>query len=143
MRLQHRLALAITLLFAAMTQPAQAQAPSPAGVPTPAPSSGPVYIVTYFEVAAPAAGKTLELLRQFAAATRKKAGNAGFLSLEELSRPASHKNLPRSNPDALKFRSRKTVCLSDRHPRLSLPNRAGGAATSSLAWLLCYVSLVC
>src|SRR5438552_11222154 len=88
MRLQHRLALAITLLFAAMTQPAQAQAPSPAGVPTPAPSSGPVYIVTYFEVAAPAAGKTLELLRQFAAATRKKAGNAGFLSLEELSRPA-------------------------------------------------------
>src|SRR5437868_12449553 len=88
MRLQHRLALAITLLFAAMTQPAQAQAPSPAGVPTPAPSSGPVYIVTYFEVAGPAAGKTLELLRQFAAATRKEAGNAGFLSLEELGRPA-------------------------------------------------------
>src|SRR5947209_7962411 len=88
MRLQHRLALAITLLFAAMTQPAQAQAPSPAGVPSPAASSGPIYIVTYFEVAAPTAGKTLEALRQFAAATRKEAGNAGFLALEELARPA-------------------------------------------------------
>ena len=88
MRLQHRLALAITLLFAAMAQAAQAQAPSPAGVPSPAASSGPIYIVTYFEVAAPAAGKTLESLRQFAAATRKEAGNGGFLALEELGRPA-------------------------------------------------------
>src|SRR5436190_1447629 len=89
MGLLYRLTLALALMLAAMAAAAQAQAPAPGGTPTAAPpSSGPVYIVTYFEVGAAAAGKTLALLQQFAAATRKEDGNAGFLALEELGRPA-------------------------------------------------------
>jgi quinol monooxygenase YgiN len=88
MALWSRLVLTVALMLAGMAGAAQAQAPAPGGAPTPAPSSGPVYIVSYFEVGAAAAGKTLPLLQQFAAATRKEDGNAGFLALEELARPA-------------------------------------------------------
>ena len=88
MALQHRLALAITLMLSAITGSASAQAPAPGGTASPSPSTGPVYIVTYFEVGAAAAGKTVGLLQQFAMATRKEDGNGGFLALEELARPA-------------------------------------------------------
>ncbi len=88
MALRHRLALAIALTLSAVTGASQAQAPTPGGAPSPSPGAGPVYIVTYFEVGAAAAGKTVGLLRQFAAATRKENGNAGFLALEEIARPA-------------------------------------------------------
>jgi quinol monooxygenase YgiN len=88
MALRHRLALAIALMLSAITGSASAQAPTPGGTASPSPSTGPVYIVTYFEVGAAAAGKTVGLLQQFAMATRKEDGNAGFLALEELARPA-------------------------------------------------------
>ena len=88
MALRHRLALAIALTLSAVMGASQAQAPTPGGAPSPSPGAGPVYIVTYFEVGAAAAGKTVGLLRQFAAATRKENGNAGFLALEEIARPA-------------------------------------------------------
>jgi quinol monooxygenase YgiN len=86
MALPHRLILAAALMLAGLAGAAQAQVQAPA--PSPAASSGPVYIVTYFEVGAAAAGKTIALLQQFAAATLKEDGNAGFLALEELGRPA-------------------------------------------------------
>jgi quinol monooxygenase YgiN len=88
MALWSRLVLTVALMLAGMAGAVQAQAPTSGGAPSPAPSSGPVYIVTYFEVGAAAAGKSLALLQQFAAATRKEDGNAGFLALEELARPA-------------------------------------------------------
>jgi quinol monooxygenase YgiN len=88
MRLRSRLAFAVALMLAGMIGAAQAQAPAPGGAPSPTAGSGPVYIVTYFEVGAAAAGKTIALLQQFAAATLKEDGNAGFLALEELGRPA-------------------------------------------------------
>jgi quinol monooxygenase YgiN len=86
MRLPYRLISALALMLAAITGAAQAQAP--AGAPSPAASSGPIYIVTYFEIDAAAAGKTIALLQQFAAATVTENGNIGFLALEELARPA-------------------------------------------------------
>jgi len=88
MALPHRLALAIALTLSAITGSASAQAPAPGGMPSPLPSTGTVYIVTYFEVGTAAAGKTVGLLQQFAMATRQEDGNAGFLALEELARPA-------------------------------------------------------
>ena len=92
MALPHRLALAIALMLSAITGSASAQAPAPGAAPTPppnqVPSTGPVYIVTYFEVGTAAAGKTVGLLQQFATATRTEDGNGGFLVLEELARPA-------------------------------------------------------
>jgi quinol monooxygenase YgiN len=88
MALRHRLALAIALMLSAITGSASAQAPAPGGTASPSPSTGPVYIVTYFEVGAAAAGKIVGLLQQFATATRQEDGNAGFLALEELARPA-------------------------------------------------------
>ena len=89
MALRYRLAFFVALMLAGVMGSARAQAPgTPAPAPSPAPATGPVYIVTYFEVGTPAAGKTVEVLRQFAAATRKEAGNSGFIALEELARPA-------------------------------------------------------
>ena len=74
--------LAIAAMIAVASSPAGAQAPPP-----PAPAiEGPVYIVTYFEVDAPAAAKTARTLRQFAAATRQEKGNGGFLALREIAR---------------------------------------------------------
>jgi quinol monooxygenase YgiN len=70
-----------------MTGSASAQAPAPDAVRNPPSSAGPVYIITYFEVGTAAAGKTVGELQQFAMATRKEDGNAGFLALEELARP--------------------------------------------------------
>lgn len=50
-------------------------------------ASGPVYVVTYFEVAPSAAGQTATLLRQYGEAGRKAPGSAGFETLEEIGRP--------------------------------------------------------
>ena len=77
--------LAVAMMLAATSGPAGAQAPAPA--PAAPPPSGPVYGITYFEVAPAAIVKTAALLRQFAAATKKQEGNAGFLALSEISRP--------------------------------------------------------
>lgn len=49
---------------------------------------GPVYAVTYFEVARSSADQTAALLRQYAEAGRKEPGNAGFEAFEEIGRPS-------------------------------------------------------
>ncbi len=49
---------------------------------------GAVYAVTYFEAASPDITKVSADLRQFAAASRKHAGNAGFEAFEEIGRPS-------------------------------------------------------
>jgi len=53
-----------------------------------APNSGTVYRVTYFEAAAPDIGKVGVDVRQFAAASRNEAGNAGFEAFQEIARPS-------------------------------------------------------
>lgn len=53
----------------------------------PAPISGPVYLISFFEVGAAAADKTAPVLGQFAAESRKAQGNAGVLALRETGRP--------------------------------------------------------
>ena len=83
-----RLAMTAALLFAAIAGPVQAQAPAPGGATTQPAATGPIYIVTYFEVGAAAASQTVGALRQFAAATRKADGNAGFAALQENGRPS-------------------------------------------------------
>src|SRR5438309_198235 len=82
MRLRYRLVMTVALLLAAVAGPARAQAPAPGS----APSAGPIYIVTYFEVGVAGASTTVGQLRQFAAATRKADGNAGFVALQETAR---------------------------------------------------------
>ncbi len=47
----------------------------------------PVYVVTYFDVAPPVAAETAALVRQYADASRKEAGNAGFEMFAEIGRP--------------------------------------------------------
>ena len=47
----------------------------------------PVYAVTYFEVAPPAAGQAAALARQYADASRKEDGNVGFEMFAEIGRP--------------------------------------------------------
>jgi quinol monooxygenase YgiN len=47
----------------------------------------PVYAVTYFDVAPPAAAETAALARQYAEASRKEAGNVGFEIFAEIGRP--------------------------------------------------------
>jgi quinol monooxygenase YgiN len=49
--------------------------------------SGPVYVVTYFDVAPPAAAQAAAAARQFTETSRKEAGNVGFDMLEEIGRP--------------------------------------------------------
>jgi quinol monooxygenase YgiN len=53
-----------------------------------APITGPFYVVTYFEAAAPDITKVAADLRQFAAASRKAPGNAGFEAFQEIARPS-------------------------------------------------------
>lgn len=50
--------------------------------------SGPVYLVTYFEVAPTAAQQAAALARQYAETSRKEDGNSGFEVFEEINRPA-------------------------------------------------------
>jgi quinol monooxygenase YgiN len=49
--------------------------------------NGPVYIVTYFDVAPTAAQQSAAIVREFAAASRKEDGNTGFEAFDELARP--------------------------------------------------------
>jgi quinol monooxygenase YgiN len=53
-----------------------------------APDNGTLYRVSYFEAAAPDTGKVAADLREFAAASRSEAGNAGFAAFEEIARPS-------------------------------------------------------
>jgi quinol monooxygenase YgiN len=69
--------VASAIFFAVVAQPAMAQAPASPGV----------YAVTYFEVDPASTRKTLGLLRQFAAATRKEDGNGELILLHEIGRP--------------------------------------------------------
>lgn len=87
MALRYRPALFIALMLAAMSGSAQAQAPAPGNAPSPASNAGPIYVVTYFEVAPKAATTTAGLLRQFALATRKENGNTELTVLHEIGRP--------------------------------------------------------
>jgi quinol monooxygenase YgiN len=73
MRLSH-LIVGLAVLRLAALRPVHAEDP-------------PVYIVTYFEVAPPAAAETAALARQYADASRKEAGNAGFAMFAEIGRP--------------------------------------------------------
>ena len=50
--------------------------------------SGPVYIVTYFEVAPSAAAQGAGISRQYTEASRKEAGNGEFEVFEEIDRPS-------------------------------------------------------
>jgi len=50
--------------------------------------SGPVYIVTYFDVAPTAGPPAATLARQYGEASRKEDGNAGFEVFEEIGRPS-------------------------------------------------------
>ena len=86
MRLRYRFVMMVALLLAAVAGPARAQAPAPGGGAAQPAAGGPIYIVTYFEVGAAGASTTVGLLRQFAAATRKADGNAGFVALQETAR---------------------------------------------------------
>lgn len=52
------------------------------------PMTGPVYIVTYFEVAPSAAAQSGGIARQFVEASRKEAGNNEFDIFEEVDRPS-------------------------------------------------------
>jgi quinol monooxygenase YgiN len=49
---------------------------------------GPVYIVTYFDVAPNSTQQSAALAGEFAAANRKADGNAGFEAFEEIGRPS-------------------------------------------------------
>lgn len=77
------LAAALVLALAAGSAGAQA----PADPPASSEASGPIYVVTYFEVAPAASRKTAGLLRQFSSAARNEAGNVEFLALHEITRP--------------------------------------------------------
>ena len=50
--------------------------------------SGPVYIVTHFDVSPTAAAQSAATARQYAEASRKEDGNIGFEVFEETDRPS-------------------------------------------------------
>ena len=50
--------------------------------------NGPVYVVTYFDVTPTAAQQSAGIVREFADASRKAEGNAGFEAFEEIARPS-------------------------------------------------------
>jgi quinol monooxygenase YgiN len=77
------MAAAVMLSMAALPVAAQA----PAGAPAPAAISGPVYLISFFEIVPAAADKTAPLLGQYAAESRKADGNSGVLALRETTRP--------------------------------------------------------
>jgi quinol monooxygenase YgiN len=77
MRFLH-LMFALAALGLAATLPAHAEEPM----------SGPVYIVTYFEVAPNSAAQSSGIARQFVEASRKEAGNNEFEIFEEVDQPS-------------------------------------------------------
>jgi len=64
------------MMLGGLIQPARAQSPA----------SPTVYVVTYFDIAPAAFSKAVELLRPFAAATRKEDGNAELTVVDEVGR---------------------------------------------------------
>ncbi len=87
----YRLVPILVLGLFAWAGPAAAQTPAqpaPAqAAPSPAPASGPVYAVTYFDVAPAASRKSVGLLRQYQAAARKADGNIELTVLHQVGRP--------------------------------------------------------
>lgn len=77
MRFSHVL-FALAALVIAMVRPVYAEETV----------TGPVYIVTYFDVAPTAAQQSAGIVRDFADASRKEDGNAGFEAFEEIGRPS-------------------------------------------------------
>jgi quinol monooxygenase YgiN len=89
MRQRNRFAFCVALLIVAFATPSHSQTPAPAPAPSqsPAPApTGPLYVVTYFEVLPAASRHVSSWLRQFAGATRKEAGNVEFTALREIAR---------------------------------------------------------
>jgi quinol monooxygenase YgiN len=78
--MQNNCRFVLSILAALVALPAWAQAPAPAA------ATGPVYGVTYFEALPAAANAVVATVKQFAAASRKKDGNAGYLALREAGR---------------------------------------------------------
>jgi quinol monooxygenase YgiN len=72
------------LIMGMVAMPSEAQ--SPGAVPVPAAGGGAVYVVTYFEAAPAAADAVAGILKQYAAASAKAAGNLEFLALREAGR---------------------------------------------------------
>ncbi len=58
------------------------------GAANAAENGGAVYVVTYFEAAAPDVAKVAADAQQFAAASRKQPGNVGFDAFQEIGRPS-------------------------------------------------------
>ena len=84
-----RLAVLLAIVVSAMSRPGLAQAPSAApNSPAPAAAAGPFYALVFFETAAGSHGKTVKVLRGYAAATSKADGNLAVLPLQEIGRPA-------------------------------------------------------
>jgi quinol monooxygenase YgiN len=77
MRLSH-LILSLAALSIAAVPPLRAEEPM----------NAPVYVVTDFEVAPPAASQGTAIARQYAEASRKEDGNLGFEVFEEIARPS-------------------------------------------------------
>ena len=82
MRLSSMMLLGGAILLAGLVQPAAAQAPPAADA-----TSGPIYVVTYFDVGSSGSRKAAGMLRQFAGATRKEDGNTELTVLHEIARP--------------------------------------------------------
>ena len=79
------LGLAVAAMLSMTGVPVAAQAP--AAAPAPAAISGPIHLISFFEVVPAAADKTAPLLGQYAAESRKADGNSGVLALRETTRP--------------------------------------------------------
>jgi quinol monooxygenase YgiN len=89
MKAAYRFVPLILIGLFAWAGPALAQAPAQpaaAAAPSPAPASGPVYAVTYFDVAPAASRKAAGQLRQYQAAARKADGNVELTILHEMGR---------------------------------------------------------
>jgi quinol monooxygenase YgiN len=93
MKTLYRLVPILVLGLFAWAGPAAAQAPAQPAPAEPAPSapsatpSGPVYAVTYFDVAPAASRKAIAQLRQYQAAARKADGNIELTVLHQAGRP--------------------------------------------------------
>ena len=77
MRFSH-LIFFVAVLALAMVQPVHAEENV----------NGPVYLVTYFDVAPTASAESAAIARQYAEASRKEDGNAGFEVFQEIGRPS-------------------------------------------------------
>lgn len=79
------LGVAIAAVLSMSSGPSLAQTPT--ATPAPPPISGPVYLISFFEIAPPVADKAAPVLGQYAAESRKADGNSGVLALRETGRP--------------------------------------------------------